>query len=235
MKTDSFISTISYNTTEHLKRTLEKLQEEGLLDFWAFLRHKGEHDPIEPELVEKDHHHLLLKPKTQIDTVRLGAYFDEADPEDATRPPLGVTWWQKTKMPFDWIFYTRHDTVYLEGKGEVKEFYDYPWADFVTSDIEQFRRLRAKGAMIVTKTYRTVNALVKQGLPIEQILSTINPGANQTKYVTETIYQCLRTQGRSTVQVDLATGKVIGKEDIDEVWEQVAIPQVELKEEELPW
>lgn len=214
MKTEAFISTISYNTPQHLERTLECLRKERKIAFWAFIPHKGEHDPIEPEIVDKDHLHVLVKPTATLDTITLSAYFDEIDPEDATKPPLGVSWWQKTKEPFDWIFYSRHDSIYLESKGEVKEIYDYPWEDFKTSDLEQFRRLRAKGSMAVTRSYRVVNALVAQGLPVEQILGMLNPGANQTKYVLDTIQYAINMQGRSTIQVDVRTGEPIRTNDL---------------------
>lgn len=124
------ISTVSYNTELFLKNTLDNLINQGILDFWVFIKHK-------PEATDtKTHFHLYMEPADKIDKNTLRKYFNEWD---STHPnePLGILPLQTTnnKNFFNWYFYTLHDSVYLASKGKEK-IYHYEKKDFITKRLQ---------------------------------------------------------------------------------------------------
>ena len=59
------LSSISYNTRDFLKNKLDDLSKRGVLDFWCFIFHHGEH--MEDGSQEKDHFHVSMVPGEQVD------------------------------------------------------------------------------------------------------------------------------------------------------------------------
>ena len=125
MRTISSLSNISWNTQDHLKAVLCKLQQAEIIDFWCFIRHLPERDET------KEHMHLFLQPTKILDTSKFNRHFDEyVDGEDLPRRPTSD--WRRSKFA-DWFLYASHDPGYLAKKGIARN-YHYEKSDFITSD-----------------------------------------------------------------------------------------------------
>lgn len=138
------ISTISYNTEEHLKRVLEALFKSGRLEDYRYIKHIGEDG-------DKDHFHLIMFPNRRIDTVELREMFNEATVE--SDKPLGCLP-IRTSKPDHWLMYVLHDPVYLvahksdnDGDGKI----EYQLEDIKTPFREQLER-DYKTALALQKT-----------------------------------------------------------------------------------
>lgn len=135
MLTSKAFSTISYNTEEFLKSTLERLLKQGIINEWYYIFHKGELDAYTQER-EKDHFHVYMNPSKRLDTDALRELFKELDKSNPK--PLGCMPCQSSKLD-DWVMYGVHDADYLATKGEVKEF-SYSWKQIRGYDDEAIKR-----------------------------------------------------------------------------------------------
>ena len=135
MNTRKPISTISYNSPEFLKNVLDYLVQHSIIEFYAFIFHKGEYNNTLNEY-EKDHFHIFAIPNGKVNTVNLSDYFIEY--VDGEELPRKCILWCTSNVD-DWILYCLHDENYLMTKFEVKE-YHYVYDDFNCSDPEQFKR-----------------------------------------------------------------------------------------------
>lgn len=167
------ISTISYNTDSFLIRELNRLVEEGILYFWAFVSHLPEDDE------KKLHKHVYLVPSSTIDTFMLTNAFKEVDEMHPDLPPLGCMMFVRSKFA-DWYLYVQHDIDYLTSKGQYARKYTYSKGDIVcssedvlneilhTSDFSKFKNQSKFRDM--AKSGVTFLELVNNGLvPIQQI------------------------------------------------------------------
>lgn len=117
-KTKKPLSSISYNTYEFLKATLDRLIESGDLDFYCFINHRGELN--EDGTREKQHFHVFMWPATALDPRQLRNEFiefvkDEKFPRGFM--PVIPSDWQ------NWYLYDLHDSDYLASKGQSREFH----------------------------------------------------------------------------------------------------------------
>lgn len=133
MLTTSNISSISYNTETNLHRVLDDMYRKGKVDFYAYVKHFAEDDEL------KDHFHLFVIPSSKTDTNAFRNEFQELDPEDPARKPLGCLPFTKSKFP-DWYLYSCHDASYLASKGQIRKHH-YQKSDFVVSDEMYFSEL----------------------------------------------------------------------------------------------
>lgn len=129
MRTSKAISSVSYNSPEFLKSKLDGLVNNHIIEFWAFICHKGE--PTESEDLLKDHIHLYMMPNHKIDTMDLKDYFKEDDPKNP-KLPLDIKAIKNSKFD-EWYLYVLHDEDYLLSKGLVR-FYRYSPDMFIASD-----------------------------------------------------------------------------------------------------
>lgn len=111
MKTEKPLSTISYNTSTFLERTLQTLLDDGSILNYAFIFHLGEGG-------DKDHFHVFIEPLKALDSVYLRHKFEQ--PCLYSDIPLGVMKFQKSNFD-DWLMYSIHNQVYLNSKGEKKD------------------------------------------------------------------------------------------------------------------
>lgn len=136
MLTAKPISTISYNSQQFLMYTLKNLTDAKILQFWAFVPHKGEYDST-LDIQDKDHIHLYLEPNRRIDTVDLLDNFIEVDPNN-TLPLKCIVF--RSSVFADWLLYNLHDHDYLVTKFETKQ-YTYSLQDFFVSDKDTFQQM----------------------------------------------------------------------------------------------
>lgn len=127
MRTTKPISTISFNSVEHLKMTLENLTKARKISFWAFIPHKPEDD----EAGKKHHAHVYIEPSVLLQTDDIKEAFKEYDPEKPDKPKGCLTF--LTSKFADWYLYSIHDRRYLASKGQSRKFH-YKHEDFVSSD-----------------------------------------------------------------------------------------------------
>ncbi len=172
MVTRAPISTISYNTYDFLVAELIKLQNERIIEFWAFVEHKPEDDET------KAHKHLLIFPATTIDTFDLSKRFEEIDIEHPDLPPLGCIMWHRSKF-VDWYLYALHDADYLASKGQSRKYHyekcdvacpdnDYLNEQIHLCDFSPFKRFSEFRDCVKSKV--PFAELVKNGfVPIPQI------------------------------------------------------------------
>lgn len=131
MRTSKPISTISYNTKSFLKMKLDELVSSHKISDYMFIVHTAEEDEL------KDHIHLFIQPNTLLDTMDLQDHFKELDPKNPDKP-FGCINFQYSERD-DWILYCEHNPVYLQMKGQSREFI-YSKEDFVFCDINTFER-----------------------------------------------------------------------------------------------
>lgn len=134
MKTSNPFSTISYNTVDFLRTTLDEQVARRRLLFYAFVYHYPEADERKP------HIHLVMFPNGQVQTDSYIDLLQELDPNNVLKP-LGVMPFQKSKWA-DWYLYSSHDVAYLASKGQTRQ-YHYPEERFVTSDKDYLHELIA--------------------------------------------------------------------------------------------
>lgn len=130
------ISNISYNTPTYLKKKLDKLVDDGEINFYIFIFHKREDDEL------SDHIHLIMYPDKIVDTKKLEKEFIEF--EIGEELPLGVSKKWKTvskDCDLDWILYVLHDEIYCKAKCKGEKKYRYTSDEFVTNDIRTLKDL----------------------------------------------------------------------------------------------
>lgn len=132
MNTAKPISSISFNTEQALRAVLDRLIKAKRLDFWAYVRHKGEDD----EAGKKDHFHLYAEPAKRLQTADLKEEFNEYDPTHPDKP-LSCMSFRNSKFG-DWYLYGLHDPQYLKAKDLEKKFH-YSHDDVVSSDEDELR------------------------------------------------------------------------------------------------
>lgn len=134
MRTSKPFSMISYNSQEFLIDKLNELIDGGLVQFWAFIKHKAEQDE------KKAHLHLYIIPQKMLDTQRIEKALQEIDINDLTARPLSAIFPQSSKFD-DWYLYGLHDKKYLALKGQKREF-SYNDNAFVVSCRDTFQELK---------------------------------------------------------------------------------------------
>ncbi len=244
MKTTKPFSTISYNTSEFLKKKLDDLVARRCICFYAFVYHYAEEDE------KKNHIHLCIIPNGQIDTDSVSDLLVELDPSNPLKP-LSVMPWRSSKWG-EWYLYTSHDTAYLASKMQTRK-YHYSEADFVSSEPDYLHELvatidRSKYA----KTQEFVEK-VKSGVSFGYLLETGQIPAPQFNQWLQ-MYQYLsgsvvsrNTRFTHTPIVDPHSGEVfepstpsdIPSEDVSDPngdldtseWDQISL----LDEDSLPW
>lgn len=125
MATKKTSSSISFNTMPFLETTLNNAVSEGLIYFFAFIRHYPEED------TKKEHYHLFIAPSKPLDLISFRRLFIE--PVSGYKP-LCCLPFQPSKIG-DWLLYALHDISYLNKKGLVR-LNHYSIESVVTNDDE---------------------------------------------------------------------------------------------------
>lgn len=205
MKTEKPITSISYNTVEYLDTKCQELVANQIIDFYAFIKHKGEIDPFDGTR-DKDHIHIMIRPIRALDTATILKHFYEFDPEHESMP-LGCVRFEKCKNLGTWVLYSLHYAPYLDSIGETKEFYDYPFDSFHTNNEQELKRMRRSYQIEYKPKHNTIKTMLEQGIPRAQILSNVNPTAIQYKAINDMILDtCSRDPERFTI-IDNTTGQ----------------------------
>lgn len=141
MNTRKDLTNISYNSPSFLKATLERLKDEGKLEFWYFICHHPEMES-DREANKKKHIHLFIRPAATIQTVNLSKEFYEFDPKNPKKPLKCTDDWHICQKGHfgDAYLYDLHDKQYLQHKGLKREFH-YKISDIVCSDIDSLERM----------------------------------------------------------------------------------------------
>lgn len=167
MKTTSKpISTISYNSKQHIEDVLSKSKKLDIIRFYAFIRHEGEKGG-------KPHFHVYIEPCDTLDTAKLTSDLKEIDTSDPLGKPLGAMPFQKSNFQ-DWYLYSRHDVEYLAYKGEKKEVVEYSNDNFFTSDTSEFtERVQAIDRTFMQSPIRKIENCMAQGMTMFQAMDTL--------------------------------------------------------------
>lgn len=182
MNTKKDLTNISYNTPLFLQETLERLHDEGKIEFWYFIEHLPEMDP-DREANKKKHIHLFLRPAKMIQTMNLQKEFNELDPKNP-KNPLTVTadWHYCQKGHFgDAFLYDLHDPQYLKHKGITRQ-YSYTINDIVCSDQNTLERMVS--FIDLGQMYRLENifAAAEMGISYKQAMARGIFGDNPYRY-----------------------------------------------------
>lgn len=129
MNTAKPISTISFNSEGFLKAKLEELLKARKVDFYVYIKHKGEDDEV-----KKDHIHVYLEPSKRTQTAALKDEFKEYDPTHPDKP-LGCLTFRPSQFG-DWYLYDLHDPTYLASKMQARR-YHYAPEDMRPSDQDE--------------------------------------------------------------------------------------------------
>ena len=128
------ISTISYNTENHLKRVLDAFLSSDVIEDYRYIKHQGEDG-------DKDHIHLLVFPNRRIDTAKFRVEFNEVDQSGGDKPLVCMPF-RSSKIDH-WLLYVLHDPLYLashhsdnDGGGKIQ----YKIEDIVTPFPDQLNR-----------------------------------------------------------------------------------------------
>lgn len=161
MRTAKPISTVSFNTREYLKETLDGLIANGVLTWYAFIPHDAEDD----DAGNKDHFHVYAEPSKTLQTDDLRSEFKEFDPEKPDKPKCTLIW--KSSKFQDWYMYALHDPTYLASKGLRKKYF-YKIGDMVTSEEDEL--LDRVANFPVSPTQRMLEE-IQRGTPFEQFVA----------------------------------------------------------------
>lgn len=123
------ISTILYMNENEIVDKINKMRE--YLDFeYLYIFHKGENN-------KKDHFHLLLRSRSangfqNVNKIR-NYYLSSVAECDTEKYNKGDNVpckpFVQAKSLIDWFWYHLHDFEYLQSKGEIREYYNYPLSD----------------------------------------------------------------------------------------------------------
>lgn len=163
MRTRTPISTISYNTNDFLIIELNKLVQEQVIEFWAFVEHLPEEDE------KKAHKHLYIIPCSLVDTFMLSKRLEELDVEHPDLPPLGcLSHWQHSKFA-DWYMYALHDVDYLAMHGGECRKYHYDKTDVIASEYDYLNELIHTSDMSRYKSFKKLRDMAKSGVSFKEI------------------------------------------------------------------
>lgn len=130
-ETSKPISTIAYNTEEFLRTTLDRLVKNEVLEFYVYIKHKGEglNEEGQPK---KDHWHIYAEPSKMINIKNFMKEFTEEDPNNDE--PIKLNEIRKSKFS-DWYLYCLHDEKYLYKKNLKRVYYNYNPKEMQTNDV----------------------------------------------------------------------------------------------------
>lgn len=163
MRTTKPISTISFNSKEHLTMKLKELTKAKIIAFWAFI----EHQPEDDEGGKKVHYHVYIEPAKMCQTEDLREEFREYDHQNPEKP-RGCLVFNSSDFP-NWYLYVLHDKRYLASKGQSRK-YHYKHEQMISSDADD-----------LTYKVRTINLLELS--PYEDMLQAIMQGIKWDEYV----------------------------------------------------
>lgn len=124
MATSKPQASICYNTDRFLKKTLQGLVDNGVLEWWFYIEH-------EPDTDDKmKHKHLWVKPRKTIDMVDLEQHFYQY--QKGKKEPLRCIGFEYSE-PKNAILYFLHDKDFLKAKKKTRNKH-YKYAQFKTSD-----------------------------------------------------------------------------------------------------
>lgn len=167
MRTSKPFSTISYNSDSFLSDALNKAVNDRLIDFWAWVEHLPEDDE------KKAHKHVFIVPNGRFDTdilrKRLSEELDVNNLDENGLPRrLGCIQFASSKFG-DWLYYVKHDMLYLASKGQARK-YHYSEDDIRVSDITYFRELKHTVTLPKTVMLERLKECAEDGLSFEQIV-----------------------------------------------------------------
>lgn len=163
MKSRCPMSTISYNTEQFLIRELNKLIDERVIEFYAFIYHFPEADE------KKGHRHLYIIPSTLVDSFTLNVRLSQVDVDNPDKPPLGCINWKHSKFG-DWYLYALHDKDYLATMCEERKFH-YSKDEFVVSDWDYFNELIHTSDLVKYKSFAKFREMVSSGVNFRELFS----------------------------------------------------------------
>lgn len=174
MKTSKPFSTLSYNTDDFITKLLNNQIKLGNLVSWAYVKHHPEEDET------KEHLHVYLEPSTRIDTELFRKLFQELDPTNPIKKPLGVQPFRSSKFQ-DWYLYAVHDKAYLRSKNQNRKF-TYSFEELHFSDQEYFKE--QVNSIDRTKFDRTqfIISQLEQGSSLIELVKSGNIPVNQINY-----------------------------------------------------
>lgn len=234
-RSSKICSTISYNTEPFLKSRLDNLIKSGILDFYAYIFHKGELDSTTNKR-DKDHFHVYMVPNGRIDRSQLKVYFQEI--VVGNDKPLGFVAIVNSKF-YDWYYYCCHNERYLEQKNpnEANKEFHYSRNDFVVSDLDYFN------SEISSNLFQyTPNDLLKKAILSNPNASSlelafkVNPNVSMKNlhYVVMSINDCKDYLYRSACD-DIRKEKEI-EEDCHKDSDEIVLDSGEvIDSNELPW
>lgn len=124
MATSKPQASICYNTDRFLKKTLQGLIDNGILEWWFYI----EHEPDTDDKVK--HNHLWVKPRKAIDMVSLEQCFYQY--QKGKKEPLRCIGFEYSE-PKNAILYFLHDKDFLKVKKKTRNKH-YRYAQIKTSD-----------------------------------------------------------------------------------------------------
>ena len=202
MKTERPISTISFNTENHLKSVLNRLVESEKIEYGFYIMHYAE------ENEKKNHFHVYMQPSKAIDLQALRKEFNELDFSNSK--PLGCLPIEKSKFD-DWYLYGLHDPYYLASKGLFRD-YHYKAEDVITTDDDVLDYLVNN---IKTKNrYQEMDTMQRKGITFEQyvILKDLNPmqisGYREAWNLTKNVRLSTKTKKREVSTPLIDTSKL---------------------------
>lgn len=167
-KTTKPVSSISYNSPDFLRQTLDTLIICKVISYYEFIEHFPDTDD------KKKHFHLYIVPNKSLDLASFGDYFIEKDPTN--EKPLKCMPFRTSKYG-DWYWYSIHDKDYLKAKQLTKNCF-YSDKDIVSSDIDFHKVLVSENPLInfahmsddMLRNY--ICECVYNGISLQQVLAS---------------------------------------------------------------
>lgn len=204
MKTTKAIATVSYNSTSFLDLKLSDFISSGVIEFYAYIKHRGEDD----EGGLKDHIHLYLEPSKLIQTTDLNDALIEYVPG---YKPLKCLPFKTSKFD-DWYMYGLHDQDYLRSKGLEKKYY-YRSTDFKTNDFDDLNYKVKLIDLLALTPYESIREAIRQGLTWDEYLQRGKVPIRQLYAYEKAFYSILRLErfkiDNHSIDIDPETGEAI--------------------------
>lgn len=164
MRTTKPISTISFNSYEFLKNTLDNEVKNHHITWYAFVRHLPEEDE------KREHFHVYIIPNRIIDTGVYQDLFNEYFENGiALEKPRKCLIFVQSKF-YDWYMYNTHNITYLMKTFQARK-YQYDKREFVTSDADYFDQLTKDCGIEEDAIYKTMKIYIAQNYSWGQFIS----------------------------------------------------------------
>ena len=212
MKTNNFITGVTYNSEKFLLKKLNELYKMKVIAEWYYIPHKAEEEEL------KDHFHVGMLPRSPINPFDLKDEFDEFVKKEKLPRKLVLSERTTPLTPIsEWFMYILHTPEYCKKKKLIKKYtYD-------RTEIKSHDKVTLDNRLFTAFHESTFNEesrildILRSGITIGDLARNgfISPSKAFQYYTFDKLLQI----GSSGINPDIAITDIVSRETLTEVSE----------------